>query len=146
MRWTLNKVKGIKITLDDIINSNAADATKKDWVIPHKATILAYNTGTLVELPAGELYLVPVGDWFRSPYYGKLIPQVSAFNQLQDYGLTAIKDKIIRYEEPKPVVAEPKLEKPSGQEIRSKNNVGIKKIDKAVASNIKSKEKDQNRP
>ena len=135
-------VRGIRITLDDVVNSNAADATKKDWVTPVKATILSNNSGTLVELDNKQLYIVLVGDWFRSPFYGKMLPQVSAFNMLQDYGLTAIKDKLVRYPDPKVEVVSVKPEKPSGQEIRIKNNVGIKKVDKAVASNIKGKEKD----
>jgi hypothetical protein len=82
-----------------------------------------------------------LGNWFRSAYNNKGLPQVDEFNQLQDLGFTVIKDKLIRNEE-KPVLEEKKnTEIPNGQEIRRQDNVGIKKVDKAVASNIKSQKK-----
>ena len=146
----MNKVKGVKVNLDQVINSEAPNAAFKDWVTPKKATILANNGGTLVEAEEGGLYIIPVGDWFRSIFYSKVIPQVDSFNKLQDYGLTAIKDKIVRHDEivkleekkVEPNKEQDKVVKPNGQAIRSQNNVGIKKINQAVASNIKSEKKD----
>ena len=139
----MSKVLGIKVKLEQIFNSDAPAISGKDWVVPKKATILSGNSGTLIEAEEGGLYLVPVGDWFRSNYYGRSLPQVDAFNQLQDYGMTAIKDKIVRHEEKKPEVKQEvkPVVKENGQEIRSKNNVGIKKVDKAVAPNSQGEKK-----
>lgn len=135
----MSKVLGIKVKLEQIFNSDNPAISGKDWVVPKKATILSGNSGTLIEAEEGGLYLVPVGDWFRSNYYGRSLPQVDAFNQLQDYGMTAIKDKIVRHEEKKPEIKTSVKE--NGQEIRSKNNVSIKKVDKAVASNPEGEKK-----
>jgi len=137
-------VRGIKVSIDQIINSEAPNAAARDYVTPKKATVLSTNYGTLIEAEEGGLYVVPVGEWFRSVYFGRAIPQVDQFNQLQDYGLTQIKDKLVRHEEPKieEKVEVKKSEKPNGQEISSQNNVSPKKIDKAVASNPKSEKKD----
>ena len=140
----MSKVLGIKVKLEQIFNSEAVAISGKEWIVPKKATILSSNAGTLVETEEDGLYLVPIGDWFRSAYQGKTLPQVGAFNQLQDYGLTAIKDKIVRHEEKKPEVKQEVKQavKANGQEIRGKDNVGVKKADKAVASNPQSEKKD----
>lgn len=140
----MSKVLGIKVKLEQIYNSDNPSISGKEWIIPKKATVLSGNSGTLIEDQEGGLYLVPVGDWFRSNYYGRSLPQVDAFNQLQDYGLTAIKDKIVRHEDKKPEVKQETkpVVKENGQEIRGKNNVSIKKVDKAVATNTESQEKD----
>lgn len=135
-----NVIKGVRITLEQIMNSEAVEASNADFVVPKKATILSNNSGTLMEAEDGKLYLATVGNWFRSSFNGKLLPQVDQFNKLQDLGLTVIKDKIVRHEE-KPKLEEKKAEKLDGQEVRSQNNVGVKKIDKAVGSNIKSEKK-----
>lgn len=140
----MSKVLGIKVKLEQIFNSDAPSVSGKEWVVPKKATILSGNSGTLIEAQEGGLYIVPVGDWFRSNFYGRSFPQVDAFNQLQDMGFTAIKDKIVRHEEKQPEVkqeAKPMV-KENGQEIRSKNNVSVKKTDKTVASNPESEKKD----
>jgi hypothetical protein len=145
----MTKVKGVKVKLSQIINSEAPNAAHKEWVTPKKVTILAYNSGTLVEAEEGGLFLVPVGDWFRSGNIGKAAPQVDAFNELQDYGLTAIKDKMVRHEQkveaPKKEEVKPEVikipERLNGQEIRSQNNVIPKKINKAMAPDIKSQKK-----
>lgn len=137
-------VKSIKVTLDDIVNSVAVDAASKEFVVPKKATILSNSSGTLIQTEQNSYYLVTVGDWFRSTYYGKNLPQVDDFNQLQDYGFTLIKDKIIRNtSEVKKEI--PKVEKVDGQEIRSKNIISTQKTNKTVAPNIKRKEEDKNR-
>lgn len=140
----MSKVLGIKVKLEQIFNSDNPSISGKEWVVPKKATILSGNSGTLIEAEGGGLYLIPVGDWFRSSYYGRSLPQVDAFNQLQDYGMTAIKDKIVRHEEKKPEVKQEvkQVVKENGQEIRSKNNVGVKKADKAMASNPEGEKKD----
>lgn len=123
----MNTVRAMKITLENIMNSDAPSVVGSQFVTPAKATVLSGNAGTLVETAEGELYLVPMGEWFRSAYYLKGMGQVSAFNQLQDLGLTEIKDKIVRND---------------GQEIPSKNNVSVEKIDEAVEANPKRKKKD----
>lgn len=140
----MNKVLGIKVKLEQIFNSEAPAVSGKERVVPKKATILSNNSGTLIEAEEGGLYLIPVGDWFRSVFYGKVLPQVDAFNELQDKGFTAIKDKIVRHEEKKPEMKQEVKQavKDNGQEIRSKDNVSIKKVDKAVAPNLKSEKKD----
>ena len=140
----MEKVKGIKTTLQQVLDSDSINAANTDWIVPKKATILSNNYGTLVEPEEGGLYVVSVGNWFRSSYISKSLPQVREFNELQDKGLTAIKDKIVRHEEKKPEVKqeEKQLVKENGQEIRGKNNVGPKKTDKAVASNPESEKKD----
>jgi hypothetical protein len=134
-------VKGIKITLDQVINSEAINADSGEYVVPKKATVLSYNSGTLVEVAEGGLYLVTIGNWFRSSYNNKGLPQVSDFNRLQDLGLTVIKDKIVRNEDKVPVKDTKIVEKIHGQEIRSQDNVSVKKVDKAVAPHIKSEKK-----
>lgn len=136
-----NLVKGIKVSLDQIMDSDSIDASKTDFVVPKKATILSNNSGTLMEAEDGNLYLATVGNWFRSNFIGKQLPQVDQFNKLQDLGLTVIKDKIVRHEE-KPKLEEKKVEKLDGQEVRRKDNVSVKKVDKAMASDIKSEKKD----
>jgi hypothetical protein len=133
----MNKVMGIKISLVQIMNSDAPNAASKDFVTPKKATVLSGNYGTLIEAEEGGYFLVPIGIWFRSSFYGKSLPQVDDFDKLQDLGLTLIKDKIIRNDS-KPTV----VEKQSGQEIRVKNNSSVAKINKAVPSNTESEEKD----
>lgn len=133
----MSKVLGIKISLVQILNSDAPNAATKEFVTPKKATVLSNNYGTLVEAEEGGYFLVPVGTWFRSNFYGKSMPQVDDFDKLQDLGLTAIKDKIIRNDS-KPTV----VEKNNGQEIRSKNNSSLAKVNKTIPTNIESEEKD----
>lgn len=133
----MSKVLGIKVKLDQIMNNDTVSVMGKEFVTPKKATILSSNAGTLIEAEEGGLYLIPVGDWFRSNFIGKPFPQVDAFDKLQDLGLTAIKDKLVRNDnKQKPAV------KKDGQEIRSKDNVSVKKADEAVASNLESEKKD----
>ena len=140
----MNKVLGIKVKLQQIFDSEAPAVSGKEWVVPKKATILSNNSGIFIEAEEGGLYIVPVGDWFRSSFYGKSLPQMDAFNQLQDYGLTAIKDSIVRHEEKKPEVKQETkpVVKENGQEIRGKNNVSVEKANKAVVTNPKSEKKD----
>jgi hypothetical protein len=114
----MSKVRGMKVTLSAIINSDPIDSMFGDFVTPKKATILAFHTGTLVEAEDGGLYLIPMGDWFRSIYNNKPMAQVDDFNELQDLGLTVIKDKVVRH----------------GQEVRGKDNVSVAKADEAVAA------------
>ena len=136
----MKEVKGIKTTLKQILDSDSINAASADWVIPERATILSGGYGTLVEAEGGGLYLVSTGNWFRSIYGTKTLPQVLEFNQLQDIGLTEIKDKIVRNEEKKLEIKQ--VVKKNGQEIRGENNVSPKKVDKAVASNPDSEKKD----
>jgi hypothetical protein len=118
----------MKITLENIMNSDAPSVVGAQFVTPAKATVLSSNAGTLVETAEGELFLVPMGEWFRSSYYLRGIPQVGAFNQLQDMGLTEIKDRIVRNDEQ--------------QEIRGENNVSVEKADETVAADSSSSEED----
>jgi hypothetical protein len=134
----LSKVQAIKVSLEQVINSDSPNAAIKDFVTPIKATVLSYNAGTLIQAQEGGLYLVSMGTWFRTPYNGKAMTQVDAFDQLQDLGLTVIKDKIVRHEEK----TEKKEVSDNGQAIRSQNNVSPKKANKAVATDIKSEAKD----
>jgi hypothetical protein len=136
----MQKVKGVKTTLEQVLNSDSINAANTEWVVPDRATILSNNFGTLVELEGGSLYLVSVGNWFRSIYSTKTLPQVLEFNDLQDKGLTAIKDKVVRHEKNKPETKQ--VVKENGQEIRGKNNVGFKKVDKTMASNTEGEKKD----
>jgi hypothetical protein len=126
-------VKGIKVNIQQILDSDAVDASGRSFIEPKSATVLSNNSGTLVEDESGQLYLIPVGEWFRSSHYGKKMPQVRDFNMLQDFGFTLIKDKIVRNEE--------KLVD-NGQEVRGKDNVSPKKVNKTVAPDIGSKKKD----
>jgi hypothetical protein len=128
-------VRGIKVTFQQLVDSDPPDSMFSDFVVPVRYTILSRSYGTVVETAEGALYLVPVGDWFRSDYCGKGMDQVSDFNKLQDYGLTAIKDAVVRNEEKEDL----------GQEIRSEDNVSVEKADEAVATNPKRKKKDQDR-
>jgi hypothetical protein len=123
----MNTVRAMKITLENIMDSDAPSVVGAQFVTPVSATILSGNAGTLVETAEGEFYLVPMGEWFRSSFYQKGISQVSAFNQLQDLGLTEIKDKIVRNDEQ--------------QEVRGEDNVSIEKVDEAMATNSKHKKK-----
>ena len=133
----MKQVRGIKVKLEQILDSDAPDASVRSWVVPKKATILSGNSGTLIQVESNEYFLVPVGEWFQSVYNGKAMPQVDDFNKLQDMGFTVIKDKIVRNEEqPKQVV------KSNGQELRNKDNVSSKKISKAVGTNSSSQKKD----
>lgn len=134
----MSKVQAIKVSLEQVINSDSPNAAIKDFVTPIKATVLSYNAGTLIEAQEGGLYLVSMGTWFRTPYNGKAMPQVDGFDQLQDLGLTVIKDKIVRNDSS----TLKEVEKEDGQKVRSQNNVSSKKANKAVASNIKSEAKD----
>lgn len=140
----MSVVRGMKVNLDQITNSEALNAAARSWVVPKKATILSHSSGTLIEAEDGILYLVTVGDWFRSDFISKSFPQVDDFNQLQDYGLTEIKDKLIRHQDKKiEIKVEVKQpEKSSGQKIPSQNNVVVAKVDKTVGSDIKSEKKD----
>jgi hypothetical protein len=148
----MNVVRTMKVTLDQVVNSDSLNAAARHWVVPKKATILSHSSGTLIEADDGQLYLATVGDWFRSPFVSKSFPQVDQFNQLQDYGLTEIKDKLVRHSEKKielkveekirPRLEVKKLEKLDGQTIPSKNNVSVEKVNKAVESDIKSEKKD----
>lgn len=134
----MSKVHAIKVSLEQVINSDSPNAAVKDFITPVKATVLSHNAGTLIEALEGGLYLVSMGTWFRTPYNGKPLPQVEAFDQLQDLGLTVIKDKIVRNNSNTLKEAE----KEDGQKIRSQNNVSSKKANKTMAANIKSEEKD----
>lgn len=129
----MKPVRGIKITLEDLINSSPANTMFGDYVVPVRATVLAGRSGTLVEPDTGGYYLIPVGDWFRSEYNLRGLPQVSDFNQLQDLGFTEIKDKVVR---------NPEKAESNGQEVRGENNVSVEKADEAVASNSSEEEVD----
>lgn len=124
-------VSAVKVNIDQIFESDVIDSAGKVFVIPKKATVLVNNIGTLIQTEDGKLYLSSVGNWFRSIYYNRPMPQVDEFNKLQDLGLTLIKDSMFRL----------KSENTNGQEIRGENNVSVKKTDKTMASNIKSKKK-----
>jgi len=132
------KDKGIRVSIEQIINSDSLNASNSDWVTPKRATILSGNTGTLVEAEEGGMYLIPVGLWFRSDFYNKGLSQVNEFNKLQDLGLTVIKDKIVRYEEKQ----EQKEVSDNGQAVPSQDNVIYKKVNKTMAPNTKSEAKD----
>jgi hypothetical protein len=132
------KDKGIRVSIEQIINSDSLNASNADWITPKKATMLSGNVGTLVEAEEGGMYLIPMGLWFRSDFCNKGLSQVDEFNKLQDLGLTVIKDKIVRYDE-KP---EQKEVSDNGQAVRSQNNVSTKKANKTVATNTKSEAKD----
>lgn len=134
----MQKDKGIRVSMEEIINGNALNASSSFWITPKKATILASNAGTLVEAEEGGMYLIPMGLWFRSDFCNKSLPQVSEFNKLQDLGFTVIKDKIVRYDEK----VEQKEESNNGQKVRSQNNVSSKKANKAMAPNPESEKKD----
>jgi hypothetical protein len=134
----MKKDKGIKVSIEQIINGDALSASSSFWVTPKKATILASNAGTLVEAEEGGMYLITVGLWFRSDFCNKGLPQVNEFNMLQDLGFTVIKDKIVRHEEK----LEQKEASINGQAVRSQNNVSSKKANKAMATNIKGEAKD----
>ncbi len=134
----MTKDKGIRVSVEQIINSDSLNASNSDWITPKKATLLSGNAGTLVEAEEGGMYLIPMGLWFRSDLYNKGLPQVSEFNKLQDLGLTIIKDKIVRHEEK----TEQKEVSGNGQAIRSQDNVSSKKVNKTMATNIKSEAKD----
>lgn len=139
----MDRVIGIRVSLNQVINSDAPSASAKDWVIPKKATILSNNYGTLIQVDSGDYFLVPVGLWFRSVFSNKNLPQVEDFNKLQDLGLTLIKDKIVRNED-KPISTE--VEESDGQKVRSQNIISSSKINKTVAANIKRKEENKDRP
>lgn len=132
------KDKGIRVSIEQIINSDSLNASNADWITPKKATMLSGNVGTLVEAEEGGMYLIPMGLWFRSDFCNKGLSQVDEFNKLQDLGLTVIKDKIVRYEEKQ----EQKEVSDNGQAVRSQNNVSTKKANKTVATNTKSEAKD----
>lgn len=134
----MTKDKGIRVSIDQIINSDYLNASNSDWITPKKATLLSGNAGTLVEAVEGGMYLIPMGLWFRSDSYNKGLSQVDEFNKLQDLGFTVIKDKIVRYDEK----VEQKEESDNGQKVRSQNNVSSKKANKAMASNPESEKKD----
>jgi hypothetical protein len=134
----MQKDKGIRVSMEQIINSDSLNASNADWITPKKATMLSGNVGTLVEAEEGGMYLIPMGLWFRSDFCNKGLSQVDEFNKLQDLGLTVIKDKIVRYDE-KP---EQKEVSDNGQAVRSQNNVSTKKANKAMATNTKSEAKD----
>ena len=89
----MKQVRAMRVSLEDIISGNNPDASVNNFVTPEKATILSYKAGTLVE-ENGQLYLVTMGEWFKNGIHG--LPQVSAFNQLQDLNFTEIKDKVVR--------------------------------------------------
>jgi hypothetical protein len=140
----MKKDMGIKVKLDQIINSDALDASSREWVRAKKATILINNQGTLIEAEDGGLYLIPVGLWFRSEMYNKGLPQVDDFNKLQDLGLTAIKDKIVRHQEKreKKEIPVKSVGIKNGQEVRGEDNVSPEKVDQTVAANIEGEKKD----
>lgn len=123
-------VRAIKITIDQIKDIQSIIATNRDFIVPKKATILSNKAGTLIQDESGAYFLVTIGDWFRASF--RPLPQVDDFDQLQDLGLTEIKDKIVR-NNTKNLVTN------NGQEIPKQDNVSIKKINKAVAPNIKRK-------
>lgn len=134
----MQKDKGIRVSIEEIINGDALNASSSFWVTPKKATILASNAGTLIEAEEGGMFLIPIGLWFRSDFCNKGLPQVSEFNKLQDLGFTLIKDKIVRYEEK----TEQKEVSNNGQAVRSQDNVSPKKANKAMGTNSKSEAKD----
>ena len=132
----MKEIKAIKIDIDDVYNNNPVDASKKQFVIPVKATVLSNKAGTLIQIQDNSYYLVTMGDWFRSSYNNKAMVQVDHFNQLQDYNLTYLKESIFRHKD---------TDKNEKQEIRGEDNVSIKKIDKTMASNNRGKKESKDR-
>lgn len=132
----MKDVRAIRISINDVYNSTPVDASKKEFVTPVKATVLSNKAGTLIQTQDSSYYLVSLGDWFRSAYNNKPMTQVDHFNQLQDYNLTYLKESIFRHKD---------TTKNEKQEVRGKDNVSIKKIDKTMASDNRSKKEGKDR-
>jgi hypothetical protein len=134
----MSKVRAVKVTLNQIIESDVLNAVFSEFVEPKKATLLSGNAGTIIQVEDGDYYLSSMGEWFRSPLYGKALPQVDAFDRLQDLNLTIIKDKLIRKDNESLKNTVVKNE----QKLRVKDNVSPEKTVKTVATYIASEKKD----
>jgi len=65
----MSKVRAVKVTLEQIIESDVLNAVFSEFVEPKKATLLSGNAGTIIQVENGDYYLSSMGEWFRSPLY-----------------------------------------------------------------------------
>jgi hypothetical protein len=99
-------------------------------IVPVKATMLAFNAGALLQDQAGTYYICVQGEWHR--YGDNTLPQVDAFDQLNQVGLTVLKKDLMK-------------EIFRGQKISSEGGHSLEETSEAVATDKKRKGKSKDR-
>ncbi len=117
-------------TKDRLIQSDQPLKELPDLVIPVSATVLSFGMGAAIEVEGGKVYQVDAGEWFRHAP-NKPLPQVSFFDELQNYNLTLIKDKILR--------------KDYGQNVEVQNTSSPETTDKVLSTKDQGKKQNKNR-
>jgi len=123
-------IRAVKTSLEEILNGHPANTANTFMIVPTKATMLAFNTGALLQDQAGTYYVCVQGEWHR--YGDNTLPQVDAFDQLNAVGLTLLKKDIIK-------------EIFRGQEIPSESGHSPEETSEAVATDKKRKGKSKDR-
>lgn len=85
-------VRGYPIKIADILSN---DVTVKPFqlVVPVKATMLSFDTGTLFKDETGQLFLAHKAEWFKVGYTG--LPQIEEFDELHALNYTVLKKEVV---------------------------------------------------
>jgi hypothetical protein len=137
----MKTLRGYKITLEEVLNAHPADSANSQFLVPVKATLMAFKAGTLVQDKHGSYFIVSAGEWHREG--DNTLPQVDSFDKLNAVGLTLLKQDLMKdLFAPKKEVTK---EEPRGQEDGKHNSSGDEKIDPPVEANPKREKKSKNR-
>lgn len=85
-------VRGYPIKIADIL-SNDVTSQPFQLVVPVKATLLSFDTGTLFKDESGKLFLAHKAEWFKVGYQG--LPQIEEFDELHALNYTVLKKEIV---------------------------------------------------
>lgn len=132
----MKQIRAYRTTLEEVLNAHPADSATSHFAVPTKATILAFNSGTLIQDSAGNYSIAVPGEWFRNG--DNTLPQVDAFDQLNAVGLTVLKEDILKK------IMTPKGAS-SGQENGTESSSSDEQTSPAVASDSKRQKKSKDR-
>lgn len=119
-------VRATRTTIENVLNAHSPDSSNTSLVIAKKATVLAFNSGTLIEAEEGGYYIVQQGEWHR--YGDNTLPQVDCFDQLNAVNLTVLKKDIIK-------------DIFRGQKVPEQDRPVVEKTDSPVEASPKRKKK-----
>jgi hypothetical protein len=139
----MKTLRAYKITLEEVLNAHPADSANSQFLVPVKATLLAFKAGTLVQDKHGSYFIVSLGEWHREG--DNTLPQVDAFDKLNSVGLTLLKEDLMKEIFAKEEQKITTKEFSGGQEIREQDNSAVKEISSPVEANTKRQKKSKDR-
>lgn len=135
------QLRGYEISLAEVLDAHTADSANQQFIVPVKATVMAFKAGTLVQDHGNRYFVVTMGEWHREG--DNTLPQVDAFDQLNAVGLTVLKEDKMKEIFEKFAAKEPK--EASGQEDGKHNSTNDAQADSPVEANSKRQKKSKDR-